>query len=100
MNLAPFDQNDPFNRLADKLRREVAELASKAIRTADYRALSPADQLESLMCGILVGLVGVCFAHIEDGGRAAMIQAMADYLPQARAQAEGIIADAMKRRAH
>ena len=92
----PFDANDPYNRLADDLRKQVAEIASKAVRTKDYKSLSPTSQVECLMAGLTVGLIGVCFAHIENAGRDTMMDLIAEYLPQAREQAEGIFEDAAR----
>ncbi|WP_316184697.1 hypothetical protein [Bradyrhizobium sp. SZCCHNRI1003] len=89
-DLLPFDENDPFNRVADDLRRGVAELASRTLKTADYRGLGQTDQLQSMAAGLVTGMLGVLFAHIEDRGRDAMVEWLIDYLPQARAQAEGL----------
>lgn len=97
MKLVAFDQNDPYNRMADSFRKQIAEMAGKAIRTQDYKSLTPVERIECFMTGITVGLIGVCFAHIENAGRDAMVQAIAEYLPQAREQAEGIFEDAILR---
>lgn len=87
----PFDANCPFNRVADGLRKRVAEIVGAAMSSKDYKSLGSVEQIEAVMCGITVGLVGVCFAHIENAGRDAMIEAIIEYLPQAREQAEGIM---------
>jgi hypothetical protein len=90
---APFDPSDPFDIMADRFRREVAGLASTALRTTIYRDLSPTKQIECFLSGVMTGMVGVCFASIQDDGRDAMMDYVADCLPAARQLAEGILAD-------
>lgn len=89
-----FDSSDPAERLADDFRRGVAEIAQRTFKKGDYRGLSSIEQVQCFMAGIATGLIGVCFAHIEDAGRDAMMEAITEYLPQAREQAEGIMEDA------
>jgi hypothetical protein len=91
---SPFDANDPLNRVADHVRRRVAEIVADVVRMKDYRSLDPVEQVQAIMAGLAVGMIGICFAHIRDAGRDAMMEAIVDYLPQAREQAEGIMKDA------
>ena len=98
MDLEPFDKTDPYERMADRFRKQVAEMATKAMTDDDYLSLTPDEQLESFMAGITTGLIGVCFAHIRPGGRDEMIKAIAAYLPQARLQVEGIFKNGRTRR--
>lgn len=51
-------------------------------------------QIEYFMAGVATGLIGVCFAHIQNAGRDEMMEAITECLPQARMQAEAIIEDA------
>ena len=97
MDLQPFDANDPCNRVADRLRKDVAAIVQRNMRSADYRKLTSAEQIEATAAGLMTGVIGVLFAHIEDGGRDALMEWLVGYLPQARAQAEGIFADALAR---
>lgn len=94
MRLEPFDATDPAERVADRFRKGVAELASAIFKDEDCRDLSSVEQVQSFMAGVATGLIGVCFAHVENAGRDAMMEAILDYLPQAREQAEGIMEDA------
>lgn len=96
MKLEPFDGEDPLNIVADRLRQRVAEITGEMIRSADYKRLNPVEQIEAVMAGLVTGVVGVLFAHIQESGRDALMAAMVDYLPHARAQAEGIMAIAPK----
>jgi hypothetical protein len=86
-----FDPGDPFDAMADQFRVRIADMALDAFKIAIYRELAPSRQLECVMAGVMTGLIGVCFASIEPGGRDAMMEAIADYLPHARSNAEGII---------
>lgn len=94
MKLEPFDGSDPYERVADVFRREVCEIARKATQNKDYQRLSPVKQVECFMAGVTTGLIGVCFAYIENAGRDEMMAAIEEYLPQARMQAEAIIESA------
>lgn len=97
MRIEPFDPTDPAERMADKFRKDVAGLASVALNNADYRGLSSIEQVQCFMAGVATGLIGVCFAHVENAGHDAMMEAIVDYLPQAREQAEAIMEDAVLR---
>lgn len=93
----PFDAADPFDASADMFRRQIAEMATTALEFPGYRALGGIDQVRCLMAGIMTGLIGVCFAHIEPAGRDEMMKAIKRYLPQARENAEGIMRDGASR---
>lgn len=86
-----FDASDAFQRVADQLRRDVGDIASKMIETADYRSLDGHGQLGSMLAGLMTGVLGVMFAHVRDESRDAMVQAVIDYVPLAREAAEDII---------
>jgi hypothetical protein len=66
-----FDSNDPFDAMADRFRVEVWQVYSNAFQTTIYRDLSPDEQLECFMAGILGGLLCVLFSHITPEGRGA-----------------------------
>lgn len=87
----PFDPSDDADVIADNFRVEVCEMASRAMTMGAYKRLSSTEQIETFMGGVLVGLIGVCFSHIRPEGREAMMEAITDYLPQARDQAEAMI---------
>lgn len=91
---APFDPTDPFDIMADRFRREVAGLASTALKATIYRDLSPTKQIECFLSGVMTGMIGVCFASIKDEGREVMMDYVTECLPAARRLAEGILADA------
>ena len=87
---APFDPGEPFDAMAESFRRQVAGMALEALRTAVYRELTPIQQIECFMAGVVTGLIGVCFASIEPAGRDEMMVAIREYLPQARHNVEGM----------
>lgn len=86
-----FDPGDPFDAVSDMFRRQVSEIALGAIGQRPMTDLERHRQIEAMIAGVLTGLVGVCFAHIEAGGRPAVMKAIRAYLPQARVQAEEIM---------
>lgn len=94
MTHEPFDPSDPADLLADTFRREVAAMAQRIFDKEAFRGLTPIQQVESFMAGVTTGLVGVCFAHVEEAGHNGMMDVIAKYLPIAREQAEGIMEDA------
>lgn len=100
MRLEPFDATDPADLMADKFRKEVARIAQRVFKDKRYRSLSSIKRVECFMAGIATGLIGVCFAHIESAGRDAMMEAITEYLPQAREQAEAIFEDAARAKSH
>jgi hypothetical protein len=91
MKLEPYDADHPFERVADRFRKDIAEVAVRASETDAYKALSPEQQIQSFMAGAMTAVIGVCFAQVENAGWDAIMEAIEDYLPQARIQAEGII---------
>ena len=85
-----FDPSDPFDAMADRLRREVVQLAIDAERTAIYRDLPPHSKLECFIAGTMSGVIGTVFASIEAEGRDYMMEYIAQALPAARYYAESV----------
>ena len=92
---APFDPGDPFDAMAESIRRQVCDIALGMLNVGVYRDLPTGRQLECLMAGLLAGTIGVLFAQIDRThtveGREAFMRAIVDYLPLARQNAEEII---------
>lgn len=95
MRLQPkaFDPSDDFDAMAELFRRQIADMAINAPRAAVYRNLEGYRQLECFMAGVVTGLIGVCFAQIRPEGRDEMMEAITAYLPQARQNVEGMLAE-------
>lgn len=87
---APFDPGDAFDAMADRFRREVADIALRAEKTTIFREMPTDRQVACFMAGVTTGLVGVCFAFVDREGRDPIVRALADYLPQAAENAESI----------
>lgn len=87
----PFDAGDPFDAAAEMFRRQVADMTLEAIGKPPMCDLPGHRQIEAIIAGVLTGMVGVCFAHVEPGGYPAVMRAIRQYLPQARAQVEEIV---------
>jgi hypothetical protein len=92
--LAPFDPSDPFEAVADKFRRTVAAMGLVAISDPGFRSLQTDKAAEAFTAGILTGLMGVLFSTFVSTNEAHdEIEAfVVTYIKQARAQAEGIMA--------
>ena len=87
----PFDAGDDFDAMAESFRRQVSDMALRAMDAAVYRDLDGHRQIECLMAGVVTGLIGVCFASIKPEGRDEMMRVIEAYLPQARENVEGIL---------
>lgn len=89
---APFDPGDEFDAMADWFRVRVCEIAVEASKIAIYRDLPDGRQLECFMAGAFTGAVGVCMAMGRPESHDELVQAIADFLPDARQNAAEIMA--------
>lgn len=88
--LREFDPSDPFDAMTERFRREVLTLALDAGRTTIYREMTPQQQMESFIAGVLTGLVSVAFGSIHPSGRDSAMSYIAECLPMARFFAEAV----------
>lgn len=86
----PFDPADPFDAMADMFRRQIGEMVCAAQDSPIFRTMDSERQLQCIMCGIMTGLVGTCFAYVAPTGYDPLMKAIKKYLPHARANAEGL----------
>jgi len=89
----PYDVDDPFNVLADRLRRDVAAVVLKMQDTPAYRRMTATQQIEVVVAGLTTAVVGCGYAMIRDDCRPALIDAIRNYLPLAAANSAGILAN-------
>jgi hypothetical protein len=87
---APFDPVDPTDAMSEMFRRQVTDIALQAYKIAIYRDLNPQQQLECFLAGAMTGIVGVALASIQTEGADAMMEYLAECLPNAREMAESI----------
>lgn len=86
-----FNPNDPVDYLADQLRVRVAMEAASA-NSAGVRAGLSAQQIgTAIMGGMVTGVVGALLSMTKPDGHDALMEAIVEYLPQARANAMDII---------
>lgn len=86
-----FDAGDPLDAMAESFRIQVCDMAIEANKAAIFRDMDTAQQAQALMGGILTGLVGVLFAMSQEAGRYPLMEAIVDFLPHARLNAESIL---------
>lgn len=86
-----FDPFDPVQQFADAHRKGVADLALSLESDPRFSKLSQVEKLEMCVAGLLTGVIGVAFAHIEEGGRDSLMESVENFLPEARQQAEDIM---------
>ena len=91
-DVSPFDPTDPFDSQCERLRRSILQLAIDGEKITLYREMDPQRQLEALVCGVLVGLIGATFASIKptDDARNCMIEYITTCIPVARQMADAI----------
>ena len=94
--LSPFDPGEPFDAMAESFRRQVVYMALKSFDAAVWRDMDGLKQIECFICGVVVGLICTCFSGIDPEGRDEMMKSIAEYLPQARLNAEAIVDGVME----
>lgn len=80
----PFNPSNPFDAMAETIRREVCNIGLRALSTTIYRELDGHKQLECFLAGAMSGLISVAFAHIEPQGRDMIMNYIKECLPIAR----------------
>lgn len=90
---AAFDPKNPFDACADRLRRAVAEIAGELNESPQFKGLAAEQQIVCMMAGLMTGVMGVLLCFVEPDGHDAFVQALADYLPDARQNAYDIMAN-------
>lgn len=91
MSKAEFDPTDDVDRIADDLRRKVAEIVMDVRAAALKEGVGHAPFAIAVMAGLMTATVGTLMALMEPEGHEGLMQALEDYLPQARENAEDII---------
>ncbi len=86
-----YDATDPVEALADKLRSIVAAGAGAAHAEAVRQGMSPSQCGQMMFGGLITGAVGALLAICDETGHDALMDEIVRYLPQARANAEGIM---------
>jgi hypothetical protein len=94
MARAPFDPADPFEASADALRRGVADVALAVFATSTFQRLSAERQISCVMAGVMTGAMGVMLAFVNRDSHDDLLQAVAEYLPDARRNAYDIATSA------
>jgi len=87
-----FNPELPSDVAADAFRKKVTDLMIDASRDPAFASMTPHEQIGAFMAGVLTGLIGVMFVYVDEPGHDGVIEAILEYLPDARTQAEGIIA--------
>ncbi|MEO3386051.1 hypothetical protein [Mesorhizobium sp. CAU 1741] len=90
-----FNPAEPFDAVANLAKREVAHAGVLITQRPEYKA-AEADDVdvgEAVMAGALTAVCGIVMSHFKesDEAHAAILAAMADYLPQAIDQARSIL---------
>lgn len=86
----PFDPADPFDAMAESFRLQVCDMVIDAQKVAIFKELSWDQQIQAITAGVMTGLVGVLFAHVNAGGRDGIMEMLEKFLPMARQNAEDI----------
>jgi hypothetical protein len=88
---APFDPSDPFDVACEEMRKAFADLVIAAhAGNGMFTRLDAREQVGAVLCGGLTGVVGVLMSMTTEASRADLMEAIADYLPTARENAESV----------
>lgn len=89
----PFDPNEPFDALADRLRKSIADIACGMMTWPEYRALQrePGTQLEAILLGALTASCGITMAHTCQESHAELRAAFVAAVPACFDQARSIM---------
>lgn len=94
----PFNHDEPMDIMTELFRRKIVDVAMDADKITVYRDMTPQQQLECFVSGVLCGLLGVCFASIrsDQHAREAIMAGIASCLPAARQHVESSMQAALK----
>lgn len=84
----PFDASDPFDAMADSIRRATTYAVSEHLSLALFKELGPARQLQAILVGSMTAILGVALIYVEKDGRDEIEQVIRDFVSAARANAE------------
>lgn len=87
----PWQADDPFDAMAETMRRQTVQIAIDAMKTGIFADVESGRQITCLTAGVLTGLIGSIFSQIVPEGRDAIMEMIADYLPLARENAEELL---------
>lgn len=93
---APFDPSNPFDVCADRLRQGIAFLVLDVFASPDFQGLPPEQRLACMMAGLLTASMGAMLSLTPEDFRndPEFIRIIANYLPEAKLNAEDIMANA------
>lgn len=90
-HLPSFDPADPIDRAAEMARKRVTAAMIAIAESGEMAALPPGTALSATIAGALTGVVGSLLAQVSPASRGALMSAIVDSLPHARAQAETML---------
>jgi hypothetical protein len=86
-----FDPTNPFDACCEAIRLAMGEAALTATRSTLYCELSPSDQVEVMVRGMLTATVGLSFLLVGPKFEDELLKVMADMLPEVSGHAKTII---------
>lgn len=88
MAIEPFNPSDPFDAMAESIRRAVNNAIADHQRVAIFRDLDPHRQLEAIIAGSMTAILGIAIIYVEKESRDEIEQVIHDFVSAARANAE------------
>lgn len=88
-----FDPNDPFDRLAELAKREIADAGLRILDSPEYKhCANNYSSIQAVLAGVITGAIGIAMAQFEpsDESHIELRAVIAAYLPQAFDQARSI----------
>jgi len=89
-----FDASDPFDSMAESIRRATVDVILSHMKIALFRDLPPAQQLQAFVAGTMTAVLGCSFVYVTPDGRDAVEEMVTGFVRDARLNAEAIADDA------
>ncbi len=88
---APFDPSGPFDVACEEMRKAFVDLVIAAhAGNGMFKRLDVREQVGAVLCGGLTAVVGALMSMTTEASRDDLMEAIADYLPTARENAESV----------
>ena len=84
----PFDAGDPFDAMAESIRRAVADVVIEHKWLGIFNSLPPGRQLEAILAGSMTAILGIALIYVEPESRDEIENVVRDFVSAARENAE------------
>lgn len=87
----PFNPDDQFDAAAEAMRKRIVDAIIAERESALFRGLGDGLEIQAMLAGGLTAVVGALLCSTQPEGHEAVMEAVAAYLPHARANIDGMM---------